>query len=158
MLKKRRACNGTGYKDPRGYRGIPHNKKTTHEHIVVAERALGRPLRHPEEVHHVNEDKSDNRPENLVICPNRAYHMLLHQRTDAYDACGHADWLKCPYCRQYDAPANMKFRPRGKDRPGQVQWTHPQCARDYANARAAARAGANYRPRRRMDLVGQPCL
>jgi hypothetical protein len=145
-----RKANGSGSEDPRGYKRVPHRKKSVMEHVVVAEKILGRRLKHPEEIHHINEDKSDNRPANLVICPNRAYHMLLHQRTDAYDACGHADWLRCSYCKRYDARENMKFRPRGKDRPGQVQWCHPQCARDYANARTARKSGVNYRPRRRL--------
>jgi hypothetical protein len=140
---RKRKPNGSGSEDPRGYKRVPHRKKSVMEHVVVAEKALGRPLKYPEEVHHVNENKADNRGANLVICPNRAYHMLLHQRTDAYDACGHVDWVKCPYCRQYDAPDNMKFRPRGKDRPRQMQWTHPQCARDYASRRAAEKRLSN---------------
>lgn len=39
-------------------------------HILVAEKALGRTLPKGAEVHHVNEDRADNRNTNLVICEN----------------------------------------------------------------------------------------
>lgn len=77
------------------------------EHVVVVERSLGRPLPAGAIIHHANKDPSDNRPQNLVVCPNDAYHRLLHQRTDALSTCGNASWRKCVICKQYDDPSEM---------------------------------------------------
>lgn len=114
-------------------------RKLEHRHVI--EQILGRSLKYPEEVHHWNENKTDNTPSNLVVCPDRAYHMLLHRRTRAYDACGHADWLRCPYCKQYDDPQNMVVIPRkgqtkGVPRTG-MRWYHSVCSREAQNNRSA---------------------
>lgn len=71
--------NGTGWMAKR-YLQVSINGRRTYEHIVVAERALGRRLPKGAIVHHVNLDTHDNRPSNLVICPSEAYHRLLHKR------------------------------------------------------------------------------
>ena len=58
------------------------NKQYVFEHILVAEKALGHFLPEGAEVHHARGkgSEADNRGENLVICPNRSYHQLLHVR------------------------------------------------------------------------------
>lgn len=68
-----------------------------YEHILIAERALGKPLPKGAEVHHVNEDKRNNRPSNLVICQDRAYHALLHRRARVLRASGNPNTQRICY-------------------------------------------------------------
>lgn len=51
-------------------------QKRVFEHRLVAEKALGRRLGSDEQVHHINGDKTDNRPENLVVL-SPADHMAI---------------------------------------------------------------------------------
>lgn len=71
---------GGGTINAAGYRVFRINGKQVYEHTLVAEKALGRKLPPGAVVHHVNNDPADNRPSNLVICPDQAYHLLLHRR------------------------------------------------------------------------------
>lgn len=61
----------------KGYRMAAGRRRQT-LHRRRAEQALGKPLPPGVEVHHADGSKADDAP--LVICQDRAYHMLLHQR------------------------------------------------------------------------------
>lgn len=59
----------------------PHGKKRRKyktAHVLLAERAIGRPLPAGAVVHHVNGDRGDNSRGNLVILQNNAEHARLH--------------------------------------------------------------------------------
>lgn len=51
-----------------------------YEHIIVAERKLGRYLVEGETVHHINGIKDDNRPDNLVVCATWNEHRKHHRK------------------------------------------------------------------------------
>lgn len=72
------------------------------EHILIAERALGKPLLATHPVHHVDDDRANNDRSNLVVCEDQAYHMLLHRRQRAMDACGDPNAYGCGFCSGYD--------------------------------------------------------
>jgi hypothetical protein len=85
------------------------------EHILVAEKALGKPLPPGAIPHHANENKADNSSGNLVICQDENYHRLLHKRKRALKACGHANWKKCRRCKKWDDPINFNEYGRHPD-------------------------------------------
>jgi hypothetical protein len=79
-----------------------------YEHIVIAERVLGRPLHslgrgHPdtEVVHHIDGDKTNNAPSNLLICTPR-YHTELHHRLELS-----AEWPEFPKVTRNEGPRHV---------------------------------------------------
>lgn len=127
-LGRKQASPGAGWIQ-RGYHFVTRQGRNVPEHRIVAERALGRLLPPAAVVHHVDENRQNNAPSNLVICPDDKYHKLLHVRMDARAACGNANWRKCPYCRQYDDPARMRGEKSGR-------FVHRECS---ARAKRQAR-------------------
>lgn len=80
MFKILSICKGGGYRycrtDP------PHPKRNKMGlypyHRVLMENQLGRLLEDGEDVHHKNEDKTDDRPENLEV-KTQSQHAMDHQ-------------------------------------------------------------------------------
>lgn len=106
----------------------PNNRKGyVLEHILIIEKAMGKYLPQKAQGHHVNKNPSDNINSNLVACEDDAYHKLLHRRERAIKECGHANWRKCNYCKQWDAPENLVIR----EHP-QSGVHHLDCSRQYA--------------------------
>jgi len=85
-----------GDKNPNWKGGIKYNqghkllmKKDHHrsdsqgyvrEHIIIIEKKIGREIKDSEVVHHINNIKDDNRPENLVLCDNMAEHRKIERQ------------------------------------------------------------------------------
>ncbi len=83
------------------------------EAVLVAEKILSKHLPLSAVIHHVNGKTAESQPGNIVICQDKAYHQLLHLRQRAYEACGHASWRRCYFCKKWDDPINM-YEHRGK--------------------------------------------
>ena len=79
MFKITSICNGGGYKYCRTEPKHPKaNSKGLYPlHRVLVEIKLGRLLLENEDVHHINEDKEDNRIENLQVF-TKSEHAKLH--------------------------------------------------------------------------------
>ena len=96
------------------------------EHILIAEKALGKFLPEKTVVHH-------HSPTQLVVCQDTAYHNFIHQRKRAYESCGHAHWRKCKYCKQYDYPENLIIFKSAKYKT--VNIFHRKCDSKYQRQR-----------------------
>jgi hypothetical protein len=94
------------------------------EHILAVEKAIGHFLPPEAEVHHIDENPSNNRNNNLVVCPTHEYHMLLHRRLNALRACGNADYRQCMRCKKHDDPQIMAPH-------SSIAMVHPDCRKKY---------------------------
>lgn len=54
-----------------------------YEHILVAEKMLDRPLLPKEVVHHIDKDRSNNSPDNLMVFSTRNDHIAYHAGAEA---------------------------------------------------------------------------
>lgn len=67
------------------------------EHILVAERAIGRAIQKGETVHHRNHIRDDNRPENLQVM-TRSQHNRLHRLEEGRR--GRPEFCSQPNCQE----------------------------------------------------------
>ena len=56
------------------------NGRYVPEHVLVAEKKLGRSLKDGEYMHHINGNGLDNDPENIFVCKNRSEHKKMHNK------------------------------------------------------------------------------
>lgn len=67
-----------GYLNTNGYRVVYSGGKRTLEHRLVAQESIGRDIAPNEHVHHIDGNKLNNTPENLVVL-SPAQHMAEHR-------------------------------------------------------------------------------
>lgn len=127
-----KAPNGSGTtKKSNGYRyvSVPGRGQVL-EQTIVAEAALGHRLPRGAVVHHINQNPVDNRPRNLVLCENRAYHLLLHARLRAIRATGDPNRRPCVFCGRYEPREMVPRTPKGQ--------FHRECCNQYRRRRRLA--------------------
>lgn len=130
---KRGTKFGDGCVRKDGYRVMFRNGKPVMEHVEIAEKALGRPLPRMAEVHHIDLNRANNTPKNLVICPDHKYHELLHLRQEAIDSTGDPNQRKCKFCKTYSPISDMAPRYGGSI------FVHLVCERAARNINRAKR-------------------
>ncbi len=85
MGPKHPKWKGGTYRIKSGYIVITtnNNRGYAFAHRMILEKKLGRKLTAKERVHHINEDKADNRIKNLYLCKNVKVHMTVHKQLEA---------------------------------------------------------------------------
>ena len=96
------------------------------EHRWVMEQVLGRPLRSDEQVHHINHDRLDNRPENLEVVTSAE-----HGRRHTF----HPVTKSCVICGQEFTPHKTK---RARQQTCGLGCKGALISRRHAERRAAA--------------------
>jgi len=78
------------------------DRKPKKWHRYFIEQLLGKELNPSVEIHHVDYNRGNNTNSNLVVCPSRSYHQLLHKRQEILDAGFNPNThAKCTDCRSH---------------------------------------------------------
>lgn len=116
-----------------------------YEHIKVAQEFMGRRLRRGEIVHHLDGDRSNNNPKNLLVL-ERSQHVKLHEWIDAGAPfgesllenrvnCGKPKWEKSRECPNCDG---VVINPRAR-------FCSSSCAATYRNRNSRRPSGEDIR-------------
>lgn len=130
--------NGYKVRQRHGHQRAMGTGQYVYEHILEAESAIGHQLPQKAEVHHFNEVKTDNQHENLVICEDRRYHLLLHTRAKAYRATGNANSRQCSFCHEWILSGEPDQR-RYRYTSGSIRVSHVRCENAYVLRRYHAK-------------------
>lgn len=90
---------------------------------LIVEEILGKTLPPKCVVHHIDENRTNDKPENFVVCEDRAYHKFIHIRTKALHESGNPNFRKCTFCKTWDSQSNLIHR--------KSNWYHQQCLKEY---------------------------
>lgn len=147
---QRQFQKGPGHPQWKGGRGLKQGYVFVHdagskerrkqEHILVAEKSVGCPLPPGAVVHHFDENPSNNSPENLFICPDRAFHMLLHARMRRMKDTGSFDLKRCLKCGEVKPIS--EFYKHSANWDGTINTCKP-CHSKYAKDKYANRKSRN---------------
>jgi hypothetical protein len=116
-----------------------NNSGCVYEHILKAEKALGKPLPKGVEIHHVDENRRNNVNSNLVVCQDRAYHKLLHARARLIRlGCIPGKEYPCCVCKRILPLENYLRNSRNKSFG--IQRACRECQKLYRHPKPQARA------------------
>jgi len=135
--------NGMGYMMTKIYGHPRANNGYVFDHILLAEKALGKYLPQNASTHHFP-NLSDWT--HLVICENESYHHLLHERYKAFITCGNPNLRRCWHCKKWDNPNDPDMY---KQKNG--SWFHRSCRTLYQinyrkNKKVTSRTSPNMEP------------
>lgn len=105
-----------------------------YEHVLVAERALGRFMPAGAEIHHVDGNPRNNSASNLVICQDKAYHKHLHYRSSVLARGANPSTHRyCSRCDQFKVFAD--FNRMSANKSNGLQRICRECSRDVDTER-----------------------
>lgn len=109
-LKRRKYCSRACYHKSQPIPGT----RNCRPHVKVVEKMLGRRLPEGAVIHHVDEDRKNNRNDNLVLCQDQPYHLLIHARARVLAAGGNPRTEKiCSRCHTVKRKDDFHTAKRG---------------------------------------------